>query len=117
MHCAERTVANTGFFDMPRRKRRPSRDSGEGRKQAIGEFGRTGFEWEDTGPDGFTAYTVQTIPAQRARKNYRCPGCDQVIAVGIAHVVAWPREESVEQRRHWHRGCWNGRHTRRALQR
>jgi hypothetical protein len=47
-------------------------------------------------------------------KPYRCPGCDHEIAPGIPHLVCWPADDhgSVADRRHWHRGCWTGRHRR-----
>jgi hypothetical protein len=47
-------------------------------------------------------------------KRYRCPGCDQEIPAGVGHVVAWPRYGSVDDRRHWHRACWNARDRRGA---
>lgn len=47
-------------------------------------------------------------------KRYRCPGCDQEIPAGVGHVVAWPRYGSVDDRRHWHRTCWNAREKRGA---
>lgn len=42
-------------------------------------------------------------------KTYRCPGCDQEIPPGVGHVVAWPEHHGVDDRRHWHRACWNAR--------
>ncbi len=39
---------------------------------------------------------------------YRCPGCDQVLAGGVPHVVAWP-EGRPDDRRHWHTPCWTAR--------
>lgn len=49
---------------------------------------------------------VRRIGAQGARKFYVCPGCYQNIPPGVAHVVAWePGRE--EERRHWHRPCWD----------
>jgi hypothetical protein len=47
-------------------------------------------------------------------KCYRCPGCDQEIAPGTGHVVAWPEYGGVDDRRHWHTGCWNARERRAA---
>nr|WP_069853385.1 hypothetical protein [Actinoalloteichus hymeniacidonis] len=62
-----------------------------------------------TTPDG--DWLVRTVPGAHAAKAYRCPGCDHEINAGIAHVVAWPDEDhgGVEDRRHWHTGCWNAR--------
>lgn len=42
-------------------------------------------------------------------KTYRCPGCDQLIPDGVPHVVAWPNHSGVDERRHWHKACWNAR--------
>ncbi|MBY8888674.1 ATP/GTP-binding protein [Streptomyces sp. PTM05] len=49
-----------------------------------------------------------------AGKTYRCPGCDQEIPPGVGHVVAWPEHAGVDDRRHWHRACWNARERRGA---
>lgn len=63
-------------------------------------------------PDG--EWYVRTILAAAATKAYRCPGCDQVIPPGTAHLVAWQADVgSAEDRRHWHRPCWNARLRRR----
>ena len=53
-------------------------------------------------------WAVRTVPADAAVKVYRCPGCDQEVAVGVAHVVAWPADGrgDLTDRRHWHTGCW-----------
>ncbi|MFF2652833.1 ATP/GTP-binding protein [Streptomyces sp. NPDC058045] len=42
-------------------------------------------------------------------KRYRCPGCDQEIPSAAPHVVAWPDHAGVDERRHWHKSCWNAR--------
>lgn len=71
-----------------------------------------GLNRRETGPLGDTGsfYTVVTIPPARANKPYRCPGCDQEVAKGVAHIVAWPEDdESGDWRRHWHTGCWEAR--------
>lgn len=47
-------------------------------------------------------------------KRYRCPGCDQEIPTGVPHVVAWQRLGDVDDRRHWHKACWNARDRRSA---
>lgn len=67
----------------------------------------------DTGPDG-EQWNVRDIASARAVKTYRCPGCDHEVRPGVAHVVAWPRDEhgGAEERRHWHDGCWAGRRSR-----
>ncbi|MFL6162947.1 MAG: hypothetical protein ACJ74U_12050 [Jatrophihabitantaceae bacterium] len=41
---------------------------------------------------------------------YRCPGCDQLLAAGVGHLVVWPADDpEAADRRHWHTGCWAGR--------
>lgn len=60
-----------------------------------------------------TSYIVRDVPAHRAEKEYRCPGCQQRVAPGTAHVVAWPEGGTFEvntgigARRHWHSHCWS----------
>ena len=49
-----------------------------------------------------------------AAKSYRCPGCDQEIRQGVPHVVAWAGAGTVDDRRHWHKGCWSARDRRSA---
>ncbi len=55
--------------------------------------------------------TVRVIPGGAATKMYRCPGCQQEIPPGLAHVVAWRTEAhgGLDDRRHWHSGCWRAR--------
>lgn len=54
-------------------------------------------------------YIVQPVTGGQAGKPYICPGCNQQIAVGVAHVVAWSEFDGPEYRRHWHTPCWNRR--------
>ncbi|EEI17885.1 MULTISPECIES: hypothetical protein [Corynebacterium] len=56
-------------------------------------------------------YCVRQIGSQAATKFYVCPGCNQNIPPGVAHVVAWPRDtgRGADERRHWHRHCWDRR--------
>ncbi|SDR70263.1 hypothetical protein [Agrococcus carbonis] len=54
---------------------------------------------------------VQPMSSGNAVKDYTCPGCGGTVAQGTAHVVVWPADSifgdrAVEQRRHWHSGCW-----------
>ncbi|HSS25633.1 MAG TPA: hypothetical protein VLL82_14820 [Mycobacterium sp.] len=68
----------------------------------------------ETGPDGHQ-YEVRPVAAARAVKTYRCPGCDQEIRSGTAHVVVWPADSPLagpDDRRHWHTPCWANRATR-----
>ncbi|MFD5827290.1 MULTISPECIES: hypothetical protein [unclassified Lentzea] len=71
--------------------------------------GGVGWARTESGPDG--DWLVRAISGAQAQKTYRCPGCDHEIRPGTPHVVAWPAEEtgSVEERRHWHQGCWDSR--------
>ncbi|MDN5858426.1 MAG: hypothetical protein L0H84_07365 [Pseudonocardia sp.] len=58
---------------------------------------------------------VRSVAGSAAVKDYRCPGCDHVVARGVAHVVVWPAGElgSLADRRHWHSPCWAARFRRR----
>lgn len=71
--------------------------------------GGVGWARAESGPDG--DWLVRAISGTQAQKTYRCPGCDHEIRPGTPHVVAWPAEDtgSVEERRHWHAGCWETR--------
>ena len=63
----------------------------------------------EIGPDG-ESYQVQYL--RSSSKPYTCPACLQTIAIGSAHVVAWPEEraygldQGVRARRHGHLNCW-----------
>ncbi|ADG77893.1 ATP/GTP-binding protein OS=Tsukamurella paurometabola (strain ATCC 8368 / DSM / CCUG 35730 /CIP 100753 / JCM 10117 / KCTC 9821 / NBRC 16120 / NCIMB 702349/ NCTC 13040) OX=521096 GN=Tpau_1262 PE=4 SV=1 [Tsukamurella paurometabola] len=85
------------------------RAGGPVRPLSAGGFGSR----VDLGDD---AYQVRTVTGTAAAKDYRCPGCAQVIASGTAHIVAWPAAESggVTERRHWHTGCWRREVSRRS---
>jgi len=59
-------------------------------------------------------WTVRTVPGANAVKEYRCPGCAQLIRVGVPHVVVWPENDlEAGDRRHWHSVCWAARDRRR----
>ena len=68
-----------------------------------------GGGWQEEAMDGRT-YKVRRI--QRGQKDYRCPGCQQIIPIGTAHVVAWTEDTlwgaqaGIDARRHWHNSCW-----------
>ena len=70
------------------------------------ERARHGVEAVEQWPDG--AWRVRAV-AGSADRTYRCPGCDQEIRGGIRHLVCWPADGSVDERRHWHTGCWRAR--------
>ncbi|GGM47640.1 hypothetical protein GCM10011608_35530 [Micromonospora sonchi] len=59
-------------------------------------------------------WQVRGISGGASAKTYRCPGCDQEIRPGVAHVVAWPADGrgDLTDRRHWHSGCWRARERR-----
>ncbi|MCS4534861.1 hypothetical protein [Corynebacterium sp. HS2168-gen11] len=56
-------------------------------------------------------YLMRLMGSNAAQKFYICPGCNQNIPPGITHVVAWPRDygHGLDDRRHWHRACWDRR--------
>ena len=64
-------------------------------------------------PDLWADEAVETrfVQPYEARKDYVCPGCHGTIPVGIGHVVAVPIDAE-DLRRHWHRGCWVNRASR-----
>ena len=68
----------------------------------------TGGRSTHSGPDG--EWTVQRV--RGSEREYRCPGCDQLVAAGLAHLVAWRTDswrDGLEDRRHWHTACWEAR--------
>ncbi|MHA6627647.1 hypothetical protein ACU61A_19590 [Pseudonocardia sichuanensis] len=67
----------------------------------------------ESGSDG--DWVVRSVTGSSATKDYRCPGCEQLIRTGTGHVVAWPADEvgTVADRRHWHTACWAARGRRR----
>ncbi len=55
-------------------------------------------------------YRVRAVSGAGSGGPYRCPGCDQLLAAAVPHVVAWPAEDlDATDRRHWHTGCWAAR--------
>jgi len=69
----------------------------------------TGGRRSESAPDG--EWVVQSVAG--SERTYRCPGCDQTILPGTAHVVAWPSDallgDGIDARRHWHSACWAAR--------
>ena len=97
---------------MPRRNR-PARH-GAGRKPST-EPG-TGSGSQRLGGEQVhwwrgMEYRVRSVPgAAASAKPYRCPGCDQLLAPGLGHLVAWPADDlDASDRRHWHTSCWAAR--------
>jgi len=60
-------------------------------------------------------WRVRWLTGTTTVKTYRCPGCDHEIPPGVPHVVAWPVEGGLDDRRHWHSGCWRARERRRPV--
>lgn len=60
--------------------------------------------------DADEEWVVRPVSGQAATKEYRCPGCQQVIPPRQPHVVVWPAHyvagDGSELRRHWHTACW-----------
>lgn len=62
------------------------------------------------------AWHVRQLRGSGAAKDYRCPGCAQLIRPATPHVVAWPvqkallSEAAIDERRHWHTACWARKH-------
>nr|WP_079166123.1 ATP/GTP-binding protein [Streptomyces oceani] len=98
----------------PRRNRPPrASDRPLGRADRDTEPGRSyGLERVDEWRG--EEWLVRPVGGGAAGKRYRCPGCDQEIPAGVAHVVAWARHGPVDDRRHWHTSCWNARERRGA---
>jgi hypothetical protein len=86
---------------MPRKNRRRDDPAGLDEERA-----RRGVEWVHATPDG--EWLVRHVSAAASVKTYRCPGCQQEIRPGVAHVVAWPTDGrgDATDRRHWHTACW-----------
>ncbi|MEE1764642.1 MULTISPECIES: ATP/GTP-binding protein [unclassified Streptomyces] len=100
---------------MSPRRNRP-KDSGA--SGPSGPSGRSADEdpsdryggWQTSEPWRGEEWSVRHVAgASAAGKTYRCPGCDQMIPSGVPHVVAWPEHSGVDERRHWHKACWNAK--------
>jgi hypothetical protein len=102
-------TAPGNLADVSPRRNNPQRDYEEFDEARV----RRGVEFVRNEPDG--EWMVRHIPGDSSSKIYRCPGCDQEIPPGVAHVVAWPSDGWGDpgDRRHWHANCWRGRHQRR----
>jgi hypothetical protein len=71
-----------------------------GRWRRVG--GPLALEWAADG------WRLRLVQPYQAVKVYRCPGCDHEIPARTLHVVVWP-EGTPDERRHWHRPCWDRR--------
>lgn len=92
---------------MPR-----SRRSRPARPDADASFERLLAGWKRSESRRGSEWTVQPVTGAQALKEYTCPGCGRVIAVGTPHVVAWRSDgvlgdaADLAARRHWHTHCW-----------
>ena len=92
---------------MPRANRRRRDERGLDVERALGGFVRT---------ERFAGrpYSVRRVGGRDDGRRYRCPGCAQEFSSGLPHVVAWPVDGwggmgGLDDRRHWHTGCWTAR--------
>lgn len=95
----------------PRRNRPkdPRAAAAGGHSAEAGRSDRYGG-WQSTENWQGEDWSVRHVAgAASVGKTYRCPGCDQTISSGVPHVVAWPEHTGVDDRRHWHKACWNAK--------
>jgi hypothetical protein len=93
--------------DAPSKPRRAKR-AGPAAREDDDAGVRLGPPQTQEWPDG--DWVVRQVPGAAATKLYRCPGCNQELLPGIAHVVVWPAQaQGAEERRHWHQACWQRR--------
>ncbi|APY86319.1 ATP/GTP-binding protein [Streptomyces alfalfae] len=94
---------------MSPRRNRP-KGAGEPRASAAAEpSGRYGGFQSSESWQGEEWSVRHVAGASATGKRYRCPGCDQEIPASVPHVVAWPEYSGVDERRHWHKACWNAK--------
>ncbi|MCG7259744.1 MULTISPECIES: hypothetical protein [Corynebacterium] len=94
---------------MPRRNRRireEPRSLPRDGSAFLGSQTVPGPSWTHGEP-----FVMRHVGSAAAQKYYVCPGCNQNIPPGVAHIVAWPRDTGgrADDRRHWHRHCWERR--------
>ncbi|MET9772667.1 ATP/GTP-binding protein [Streptomyces sp. NPDC006367] len=94
---------------MSPRRNRPKGAGTSGRSAGDDAPGRYGG-WQSSESWRGEEWSVRHVAGSSAHgKSYRCPGCDQLIPDGVPHVVAWPGHTGVDDRRHWHKSCWNAK--------
>lgn len=82
---------------MSPRRNRPKGAGSSGRSAEDDSSGRYGG-WQSTESWRGEDWSVRHVAGSSARgKSYRCPGCDQLIPDGVAHVVAWPEHSGVDE--------------------
>lgn len=95
---------------MSPRKNRPKAAAPSARSADDDGENRYGLQrTESWQGEAWSVRHVSGGSAASAGKRYRCPGCDQEIPSGMPHVVAWPEHSGVDERRHWHKACWNAK--------
>ncbi|MGI5445541.1 ATP/GTP-binding protein [Streptomyces sp. CA-243310] len=94
--------------NRPRGGGNPSDRSDPGSGSGSGGLDRFGLEQTEE-YQGEEWKVRHVAGASAAGKRYRCPGCDQEIPSGTPHLVAWPEYGGVDDRRHWHKACWNAK--------
>ncbi|MGK5642728.1 ATP/GTP-binding protein [Streptomyces sp. URMC 126] len=99
----------------PRRNRPRGGAVSQAAESARYEGGGVRYGLEQTESWQGEDWSVRMVGGSAAAKRYRCPGCDQEIPPGVPHLVVWPQYGAgVEDRRHWHKSCWNARDRRSA---
>jgi hypothetical protein len=97
---------------VPSSRRSRRRPYGAGHPELDLDGALRGMPRSEGRADGST-WTVRRVAG--GDKSYRCPGCDQLIPPGTAHVVVVENdpllgvEAAIADRRHWHSGCWQAR--------
>ncbi|MFI0814346.1 ATP/GTP-binding protein [Streptomyces sp. NPDC021098] len=92
----------------------PRRNRPRGGEKPVDRPGTDRYGLERTETWQGEEWVVRLVGGGAAAKHYRCPGCDQEIPPGVPHVVAWQQHMGVDDRRHWHKACWNARDRRSA---
>ncbi|MET7901005.1 ATP/GTP-binding protein [Streptomyces sp. NPDC005355] len=91
----------------------PRRNRPRGGEKPVGREGTDRYGLESMVSWQGEEWVVRQVGGGAA-KHYRCPGCDQEIPPGVPHVVAWQHHTGADDRRHWHKACWNARDRRSA---
>ncbi|MGH9135482.1 MAG: hypothetical protein ACRD0G_00360 [Acidimicrobiales bacterium] len=70
------------------------------------------MSWYEDGDQGAGRVEVRRVQPYQAAKGYVCPGCHGTIPPQTGHLVVVP-VDAPDDRRHWHRPCWEHRQRRR----
>ncbi|MCW2747984.1 MAG: hypothetical protein JWP10_1126 [Nocardioidaceae bacterium] len=83
-------------------------------KRARGPLGVVDNSSIEVKSDG--EWHVRLVTGSASTKDYRCPGCEQLIRPATPHMVIWPvqkallSDSALDERRHWHTHCWRRKH-------